>query len=114
MTITDPIKTKSTPIINGIDPLTPCLIPDMANTILAGPGLMFSTLLDGSFNYNAQIVALVIMLAILNKKLTLHSLLVLEFASDKHLVAYLAVMLMCINALMRHQVMNMQLNFKEM
>lgn len=28
--------------------------------------LMFSTLLDGSFNYNAQIVALVIMLAILN------------------------------------------------
>jgi hypothetical protein len=25
---------------------------------------------------------------ILNKKLTLHSLLVLEFASDKHLVAY--------------------------
>jgi hypothetical protein len=42
----------------------------MANTILAGPGLntkgMFSTLLDGSFNYNAQIVALVIMLAILN------------------------------------------------
>ncbi len=28
--------------------------------------LMFSTLLDGSFNYNAQITALVIMLAILN------------------------------------------------
>lgn len=28
--------------------------------------LMFSALLDGSFNYNAQIVALVIMLAILN------------------------------------------------
>ncbi len=28
--------------------------------------LMFSTLLDGSFNYNTQIVALVIMLAILN------------------------------------------------